>query len=126
VARKASPARLVIALSIAALLAIFLLYTSIAGGQPVVQPSSLGKHTDTVTLGGTVLGPVRGSATRGYRFRLRDVKGTNSVAVVYRDTLPDLFRPGREISLQGRLENGTFVGKRDSMVTKCPSKYSSK
>ena len=42
VARKRSPARLVIALSIAAVLAVFLLYTSIAGGgTPSVKPSEL-------------------------------------------------------------------------------------
>ena len=41
VARKRSPARLVIALSIAAVLAVFLLYTSIAGGTPSVRPSQL-------------------------------------------------------------------------------------
>jgi len=50
VARKRSPARLVIALSIAAVLAVFLLYTSIAGGgtpslkpsQPIVRPRPSG------------------------------------------------------------------------------------
>ena len=126
-ARKASPARLVIALSIAALLAIFLLYTSIAGGgRPVLQPSNLGAHRDLVTLGGTVVGPLRGSEESGYRFRIRDARGTKSIAVVYRHSLPDLFRPGREISVDGRVRNGIFVGKPDSMVTKCPSKYSAK
>jgi cytochrome c-type biogenesis protein CcmE len=127
VARKASPARLVIALSVAALLAIFLLYTSIAGGsRPVLQPSKLAGHRDVVTLGGVVVAPVRGSAEGGYRFRLRDVKGTKTVPVVYRDSLPDLFKAGREISVDGRLSAGTFVGRPDSMVTKCPSKYSAK
>jgi cytochrome c-type biogenesis protein CcmE len=127
VARKASPARLVIALSVAALLAIFLLYTSIAGGgRLVLQPGKLANHDGVVTLGGTVVGPVRGGVDAGYRFRLRDVKGSATVPVVYRDSLPDLFRPGREVSVDGRLRNGVFVGKPDSMVTKCPSKYSSK
>ena len=42
VARKRNPARLVIALSVAAVLAVFLLYTSIAGGgTPSVAPSEL-------------------------------------------------------------------------------------
>jgi cytochrome c-type biogenesis protein CcmE len=43
--------------------------------------------------------------------------------VVYTGTKPDLFRAGREVYLHGRLENGVFVGERDSLVTKCPSKY---
>ena len=116
-----------IALSVAALLAIFLLYTSIAGGgRPVLQPSQLRGHTDEVTLGGRVVGPVRGDAVRGYRFSLRDVKGRASVPVVYRHSLPDLFKVGREIAVDGRLRGGVFRGEPDTLITKCPSKYSSK
>ena len=124
-ARKASPARLVIALSVASLLAIFLLYTAVAGGgRPVLQPSKLRGHQEAVTLGGKVVGPVRGSRETGFRFRIRDVKGTASVAVVYRDNLPDLFKPGREVAVDGRVRDGVFVGEPGSLVTKCPSKYS--
>jgi cytochrome c-type biogenesis protein CcmE len=126
VPRKASPARLVIALSVAALLAIFLLYTSIAGGHPVVQPSQLQGKTQDVDLGGKVASAARGDARTGYRFRLRDVKGSGSVLVVYRDSLPDLFRVGREVSMTGRLRDGVFVANSGSLITKCPSKYSSK
>ena len=53
VARKASPARLVIALSVAAVLAVFLLYTSIAGGgNPSLAPSELAGRTGEVQLAG--------------------------------------------------------------------------
>ena len=41
-ARSSSPARLVVALSVAAVLAVFLLYTSLAGGgTPSVSPSAI-------------------------------------------------------------------------------------
>jgi cytochrome c-type biogenesis protein CcmE len=123
VAAKRSPARLVIALSVAALLAVFLLYTSIAGGTPSLQPSELAGHSGVVILGGKVVGKARGNSEDGYRFLLRDVNGTRTVRVLYRDSLPDLFRPGREIGLEGRLRNGVFVGKPGSLITKCPSKY---
>jgi cytochrome c-type biogenesis protein CcmE len=127
VARR-SPARLVIALSIAACLAIFLLYTSIAGGgTALVQPSELAKHSGTVELAGVVLAPVRGDARgSGLRFRLRDIKGRAAVPVVYHGSVPDLFRVGRDVYLKGQLRNGVFVGERDSLVTKCPSKYQAK
>ncbi len=126
-ARKASPARLVIALSVAALLAIFLVYTAIAGGgRPVLQPGKLKGHREKVSLGGKVVGPVRSSAKSGYRFRIRDVNGTATIPVVYRDTPPPQFKVGREISVDGRVRNGVFVGDRGTLVTKCPSKYSSK
>jgi cytochrome c-type biogenesis protein CcmE len=126
VPRKASPARLAIALSVAALLAIFLLYTSIAGGHPVLQPGQLHGRSQDVDLGGKVASSARGDPRSGYRFRLRDVKGTASVLVVYRDSLPDLFRVGREVSMTGRLHDGVFVAKSGSLITKCPSKYSTK
>jgi cytochrome c-type biogenesis protein CcmE len=57
---------------------------------------------------------------------LRDVKGTATVPVVYRGSVPDLFRPGRDIVVEGRLQNGVFVALPGSLVTKCPSKYAPK
>ena len=127
-ARRRSPARLVIALSIAAVLAIFLLYTSIAGGgTPAISPGQLAGHTGTVQLGGIVVGPVTGNAREGgLRFRLRDQKGTTSVRVLYTGTVPDPFRVGREIVVDGSVRGGTFVASPGSMVTKCPSKYTAK
>ncbi len=124
-AKRRSPARLVIALSVAATLAVFLLYTSLAGGStPVIQPSDLADHAGTVSLAGVVLAPVNGDAhTAGLRFRLRDISGSETVPVVYTGTVPDLFQPGRDVSVRGSLQNGVFVAERDSLVTKCPSKY---
>jgi cytochrome c-type biogenesis protein CcmE len=128
VARRRSPARLVIALSVAALLAVFLLYTSIAGGGTrTLQPSEVKGRDGRVALSGTVVGPVTGSAREGgKRFRLRDVDGTGSVLVVYTGSVPDLFRVGRSVHVEGRLRNGVFVAVPDTLVTKCPSKYSPK
>ena len=122
--------RLALALSIAALLAVFLLYTSIARGTPALRPSQLVANSHggkRVTLSGKVIGNPSGDAqVGGLRFRLRDVKGTVSVPVVYRGAVPDLFRSGRDISVDGRMRNGVFVGVRNTLVTKCPSKYSPK
>jgi cytochrome c-type biogenesis protein CcmE len=124
--RKRSPARLVIALSIAAVLAVFLLYTSIAGGgTPSLRPSQIGSHAGQVSLVGRVVGTPSGDAhAGGLRFTMRDVKGTATVPVVYTGAVPDLFRSGRDVVLSGRFADGIFVAKRDSLVTKCPSKYS--
>ena len=126
-ARKASPARLVIALSVAAILAVFLLYTSIAGGgNPSIAPSQLAGRTGEVQLAGLVVGPVRGDAhAGGLRFALRDIgeKSATTVPVRYAGSVPDLFKVGRHIVLDGRLRNGTFVAEPGSMITKCPSKY---
>jgi cytochrome c-type biogenesis protein CcmE len=121
-----SPARLVIALSVAAVLAVFLLYTSIAGGSKAqVTPSTLAGHPGTVSLTGKVVGQPHGDAhsARGLRFHMRDIKGGSetSVAVAFRGTVPDLFKTGRDVVVEGQLRNGVFEA--NSLVTKCPSKY---
>jgi cytochrome c-type biogenesis protein CcmE len=130
VARNASPARLVIALSVAAVLAVFLLYTSIAGGgNPSISPSQLAGRAGTVQLAGVVVGPVTGDAhAGGLRFRMQDIgkTTTTAVAVRYTGSVPDLFKVGRHIVVDGRLVRGTFVAQPGSMITKCPSKYAPK
>jgi cytochrome c-type biogenesis protein CcmE len=129
-ARTASPARLVIALSVASVLAVFLLYTSIAGeASPSVAPSELAGRTGDVQLAGLVVGPVRGDAhDGGLRFRLKDISGESkaSIAVLYTGSVPDLFKTGRHIVVDGELRKGTFVAEPGSMITKCPSKYAPK
>jgi cytochrome c-type biogenesis protein CcmE len=130
VAGKRNPARLVIALSVAAVLAVFLLYTSIAGGgTPSVAPSELHGQTGLVTLVGEVEPGYKGDPYgKGLRFRLRDREGASParVTVLYTGSLSDQFKVGREVSVKGELRNGTFVAKKDSLVTKCPSKYTAK
>jgi cytochrome c-type biogenesis protein CcmE len=125
---KRSPARLVIALSVAAVLAVFIVYTSIAGaGTPQISPSTLGPYVGKdVLLVGTVV-RVHGSAqaTSGMRFVLKDDHGSTPArtSVLYSGSVPDLFRTGRQVVVEGTLRNGTFVAKPGSLVTKCPSKY---
>jgi cytochrome c-type biogenesis protein CcmE len=130
VARNASPARLVIALSVAVVLAVFLLYTSIAGGgNPSVAPSELNGRTGAVQLAGVVVGPVTGDAhAGGLRFKLKDIGdgASTTVAVRYSGSVPDLFKVGRHIVVDGQLRRGTFVAEPGSMITKCPSKYAPK
>ncbi|MGH3004609.1 MAG: cytochrome c maturation protein CcmE [Gaiellaceae bacterium] len=127
-AKRRSPARLVVALSIAAVLAVFLLYTSFAGGAtPSLRPSQLADHPGDVSLAGRVVGPVEGDARGdGLRFTLRDIDGTATVPVVYTGSVPDLFEVGRHVYMRGELRDGVFVAEKDSLVTKCPSKYEPK
>lgn len=122
--RRSSPARLVIALGVAAMLAVFLVYTSIAGGTPQLKPSQLKGRTGEVSLVGQVVAPVQRSG-RTIRFRVKDIGGASAtrLAVTYTGSVPEMFRAGRDISLKGKLRNGTFVGEPGTLVTKCPSKY---
>ena len=110
---------------------MFLLYTSIAGGgNPSIAPSELAGRSGTVQLAGVVVGPVRGDAhAGGLRFKLRDIGGgarAASVQVLYSGSVPDLFKVGRHIVVDGQLEKSTFVAEPGSMITKCPSKYAPK
>lgn len=122
--------RLVLALAVAGVLAVFLLYTSIAGGgNPSISPSELRGRAETVQLAGIVVGPVAGDAhADGLSFALRDISGKDPtrVAVLYSGSVPDLFKVGRHIVVQGTLSDGVFVAEPGSMVTKCPSKYTPK
>jgi cytochrome c-type biogenesis protein CcmE len=129
--RKSPTARLVVALSVAAVLAIFLVYVSIAGGRtPQLSPSQLSGHKGKVSLVGKVVGPVHGAgySNRGLRFSVTDIGGgaAAAVPVVYHGSVPDLFKVGRHIVVDGRYRNGVFVAKHDTLVTKCPSKYTPK
>ena len=112
-----------VALSIAAVLAIFLLYTSAFGrGTPSLSPSQLAGHRGNVSVVGKVRGKPTGNGhDQALRFRLRDRDGTASVPVAYKGSVPDLFKVGREVVVEGKLVNGTFVA--NTLVTKCPSKY---
>jgi cytochrome c-type biogenesis protein CcmE len=124
VAKRRNPVRLVVALSVAAVLAVFLIWTSLAGGTPSLQPSELDGTSGEVGLAGVVVGPIDGDARgSGLEFTLRDIEGEATVPVVYTGSVPDLFKVGREIYVKGELSDGMFVAKEDSLVTKCPSKY---
>jgi cytochrome c-type biogenesis protein CcmE len=118
----------VIALSVAAALAVFVVYTALAGnGVAQLTPSTLAGHTGDVTLVGAVVGPITGDAyaKQGLRFRVTDIgaKSGSRVLVDYKGSVPDLFKVGRHVVLEGTLRKGIFVAKPGSLVTKCPSKY---
>jgi cytochrome c-type biogenesis protein CcmE len=118
----------VIALSVAAVLAIFLLYTSLAGGgTPSVSPSELQGKTGEVALAGRVVGTPTGDPHgAGMRFAVQDIDGADKqrVTVLYKGSVPDMFRVGRDVVVTGtQRTDGLFVTTPGSMITKCPSKY---
>jgi cytochrome c-type biogenesis protein CcmE len=121
--------RLVVALSAAVLLAAALIYTSFGSATEAKTPSQLlaaGGSGRSYELTGKV---VSGSVERRgglLRFAVRDRDGSTSVPVAYRGVVPDPFRDGREVIVKGELKHGTFVAQRDSLVTKCPSKFTKK
>lgn len=117
--------RLVVALSAAVLLAAALMYTSFNASTEAKTPSQLlaadaGRSYELT--GKVVDGSIREDGET-LRFAVRDRVGAASVPVVYTGVVPDPFREGREVIVSGRMAEGTFVAERDSLVTKCPSKF---
>ncbi|HEU4737106.1 MAG TPA: cytochrome c maturation protein CcmE [Solirubrobacterales bacterium] len=118
--------RLVVALSVALLLAVALVYTSFSAATAAKEPSELlsAAPGTTYDMTGRV---VKGSIRRddgALLFRVADRDGEGeSIPVTYSGTVPDPFRGGREIVLTGAVERGVFVGQPDTLVTKCPSKF---
>jgi cytochrome c-type biogenesis protein CcmE len=124
--RSSSPARLVVALAVAGVLAVFLVYTALSGTTPALQPSNLQGRTDTVSLTGKVIGPVKGDSHQasGLTFSLHNINGVSpTIPIVYHGSVPDLFKVGRDVNMTGKLVGGSFMA--TSLTTKCPSKYTS-
>lgn len=121
--------RLVVALGVAVLLAVGLIYTSFSASTEAKEPSQLldAAPGSSYQLTGRV---VKGSIQRegeSLRFRVADRDdASKSIAATYTGTVPDPFRGGREIILNGTVEGGVFVGEPDTLVTKCPSKFTTK
>jgi cytochrome c-type biogenesis protein CcmE len=122
--------RLIVALSAAVLLAGALVYTSFSAADPALTPSQLVHQVQpgrSYQLTGTV---AKGSVSRHglvLDFAVRDRTGVGPlVHIAYTGEVPDPFRVGREIIVdvsKGGSANGAYVGQRDSLVTKCPSKF---
>ncbi len=114
--------RLIVALSAALALAGALVYTSFSGATEASKPSEVEPGRSYELTGKVVDGSVKREGER-LRFRIRDRDGRESVPVSYAGVVPDPFREGREVIVDGELKGGTFVAERDSLVTKCPSKF---
>ena len=118
--------RLITALSVAVLLAVALIYTSFSASTEAKEPSQLLAATPGTSYemtGRVVKGSIR-QEQDGISFEVKDRDGGGeALPVTYDGTVPDPFRGGREIILTGSVEAGTFVGEPDTLITKCPSKF---
>jgi cytochrome c-type biogenesis protein CcmE len=111
---------------VAAVLAVFLLYTAVAGhSTPTLTPSQLANHSGSLAVVGVVVAPLHGDShsTAGLRFGLKNIDGKSGVVpVVYHgENPPPLFKVGRNVVVSGSYANGRLAG--NDVVTKCPSKY---
>ena len=83
------------------------------------EPSLAGK---TVRVTGEVAPDVEHEVGK-LRFRIIDTASQNTtLTVVYQGPLPDTFKAGRDIVVEGKYTSGG-VFEATSIITKCPSKY---
>ena len=118
--------RLAVALSAAVVLASALIYTTFSAASPTVSPSQLIREARpgrSYQLTGKVAqGSVRREGAT-LDFAVQDRAGGGAVPISYTGTVPDPFREGREVIVTVEKRGTRYVGQRDSLITKCPSKY---
>jgi cytochrome c-type biogenesis protein CcmE len=118
--------RLVVALSAAVVLASALIYTSFSAASPALTPSQLlheAQPDRSYQLTGNVVpGSVR-HEDGALDFSVSDRAGGASVPVSYVGVVPDAFHEGREIIITVQKQGAQYIGERESLITKCPSKY---
>ena len=118
--------RLVVALGTAVVLASALIYTSFSAASPALTPTQLIREAQpgrSYQLTGTV---VKASVHREgavLHFAVEDRVGGTAIPLAYTGTVPDPFREGREVIVSVEKQGGQYIGERDSLITKCPSKY---
>jgi cytochrome c-type biogenesis protein CcmE len=118
--------RLVVALSAAVVLASALIYTSFSAASPALTPSQLIHQAQpgrSYLLTGTVVTHSVVRSGEELNFSVADRAGATAVPVAYTGTVPDPFREGREVIVTVEKRGGQYVGERNSLITKCPSKY---
>ncbi|MFB0559051.1 MAG: cytochrome c maturation protein CcmE [Dehalococcoidales bacterium] len=81
-------------------------------------------YSQTVRVNGLVApGSVEQEAAgRILRFTIIDVTGEESLPVVYQGTVPDTFKVGNEVVIEGYL-NSAGIFQAHTLMPKCPSRY---
>jgi cytochrome c-type biogenesis protein CcmE len=118
--------RLGVALSVAVLLAVALIYVSFNAASNTAEPTQImaASPGQNFEMNATVVAGSIKHKGETIDFEVEDRDGGNAMPVSYTGVVPDPFRGGREIILTGQREaSGTFVGEPESLITKCPSKF---
>jgi cytochrome c-type biogenesis protein CcmE len=118
--------RLFVALSAAVVLASALIYTSFSAASPALSPSQLQREAQpgrSYELTGTVVPHSVHREGAVLNFAVEDRAGGTAIPLAYTGIVPDPFREGREVIVTVQKQGGRYIGERDSLITKCPSKY---
>ena len=127
----ASRLRFGLALTLAAVLGVALIWTALGGaletysGPGELEAGTTYRLNGEVAPGAPANAAEQAASAAGLRFDLIDKENAGErVEVLYRGSIPDTFKVGREVVITGELaEDGVFVAERNSLVTFCPSKF---
>jgi cytochrome c-type biogenesis protein CcmE len=93
-------------------------YYEIAEARGAVRPNQQVRLSGDV-VDGTIR---RAPGDPRMTFEIEDAGKANRLPVVYAGTVPDIFRPGIQVVVEGKFdEAGAF--RADRLTAKCPSKY---
>jgi cytochrome c-type biogenesis protein CcmE len=103
----------------------FLIFSATTGTAEYYQTiAEVHSHPGSGTV--RVLGTVQGDITRdgGDHITFTAADAGQTMPVEYTGTLPDIFKPGAQVVVEGSLrQDGTFQA--TAVLGKCPSKFSS-
>ncbi len=75
-------------------------------------------------LFGTVKSEGIAKQSNGVTFHLEDKdNAAKTLRVVYEGAVPDTFKAGAEVIVEGKFQGNDSTFKAESLMTKCPSKY---
>lgn len=93
-------------------------YYEIDEALAAVQPDQQVRLSGDVVAGSVRKVPASSQIT----FEIEDAAKENRLPVTYAGTVPDIFRPGIQVVVEGQFDGeGTF--RADRLTAKCPSKY---
>jgi len=119
--------RLVVALGAAVILASALIYTSFSAASPALTPSQFLRQEQPGRSYQVTGDVVNGSVSHQdgvLHFEVADRAGGGSaIPVAYTGVVPDAFHEGREVIVTVEKQGDQYIGERESLITKCPSKY---
>lgn len=125
--------RFIVAVCLAVGLAGVLGFMSLKGNQQTYASPGTLVAGKTYRLNGTVApgapgdAAARAQSAEGLRFTIRDkADAARTTEIVYRGSVPDTFKAGRDIIVVGSLKDGVFQADRNSMIAQCPSKFQAK
>ena len=102
----------------------YLVYSATGSSAEYYRTVAELKH-DHASGDARVLGTVQDDVQRiegGLEVRFTATESGSSMPVDYRGQLPDIFRPGIQVVVEGRMNaDGVFVAK--TLLAKCPSRF---